>query len=231
MRKVGLLTGLAMVLVAAALPAKASQVFIGVGIDGGAIATVASGGGEASVSGAVIGPFLLDASGIGNPPLALPDLLDGNTIGVASSGSAHTLNVLVSETGVTALTGAQLLQSSFTQNLLTAGWTVLAQTFADNTDTVYGKQQLLNQVLFTSSDVTADLFKLALLGSGPFSLTEEWSIIAPTRGQTNNTTDILAATPIPGAVWLFGGGLALFGMIKRWTGRRRQGPISLLGAA
>lgn len=202
-------------LLAATALAKANTVEIGVSLNNGAIATVASGGGEAAVSGAVFGPFTLDASGFGNPPLSLPNLQDGNAIGVATSGSANTLQVFVTQTGVTALTGAQLLESSFTQNLLTAGWTVTATTFADNTNTAYGMQQMLNQVVFTASDITSDLTALAVLGGGPFSLTEEWSFSAPTSGQSNNTTDILAATPLPGAVWLFAGGLALFGFIRR----------------
>ena len=220
MRKLGLLLGLAMVLGASA--ASANTVEIGVSVNNGAIATVASGGGEAAVSGAVFGNFTLDASGFGNPPLALPNLQDGNAIGIATSGSANTLQVFVTQTGVTALTGAQLLESSFTQNLLTAGWTVTATTFADNTNTAYGMQQMLNQVVFTSSDITSDLFALAALGSGPFSLTEEWSFSAPVSGQSNNTTDILAATPLPPAMQMFLGGLLLFGGFL-WASKRRSG--------
>lgn len=219
MKRLGLLLGLALFASTAALPAMANTIEIGVSLNNGAIATVASGGGEAAVSGAVFGPFTLDASGFGNPPLALPNLQDGNAIGVSTSGSANTLQVFITQTGVTALTGAQLLESSFTQNLLTAGWTVTATTFADNTNTAYGMQQMLNQVVFTSSDITSDLFALAALGGGPFSLTEEWSFSAPTVGQSNNTTDILAATPLPGAVWLFAGGLFVFGAIRRFVGR------------
>jgi hypothetical protein len=222
MRKVGLLTALAMTLVAAALPAKANTVEIGASINNGAIATLASGGGQAAVAGAVLGPFLLDASGVGNPPLTTPDLFDGNTIGVSSAGSANTLQVFVTQTGVTngALTGTQELQSSFTQNLLTAGWTITATTFADNTNTAYGMQQLLNTTVFTSSDVTTDLFNTAILGSGLFSLTEEWSISAPSAGSTNNTTDI-TATPLPPTMQMFLGGLLMFGGFL-WIRNRKQ---------
>lgn len=40
----------------------------------------------------------------------------------------------------------------------------------------------------------------------------------------------IANTPLPGAVWLFGGGLALLGWLKTWA-RRQRGPVSLLDTA
>src|SRR5258708_2587834 len=194
MKKLGL--GLAMLLASTAL-SQANFIEIGVPLDGSAIATIASGGGNASASGALFGPFTIDATGTGSPPLTGLSLLDGNTISVASSGlPAIPLHVFVTETGQTSPLGLQLLESSFTQNLLTAGWTVLAQTFADSTNSANGTQQLLNSQLVTVSDQTAAQSNTANLGAGPFSLTEEWTITAPTAGQSNNTTDI-APTPSP----------------------------------
>ena len=39
------------------------------------------------------------------------------------------------------------------------------------------------------------------------------------------------ATPLPAALWLFGGGLAFLGLLKRLVARRQQGPVSMLGMA
>ena len=178
--------------------AKANFISIGVSLDGNAPTTVASGGGSASVSGSGIGSFLVSASGTGNPPLTGNDLFDSNTISVASAGSADVLHVFVSESGQTNPSGIVNLESSFTQNLLTAGWTVLSQTFADNTNTIYGMQQTMSSFTSTTSDVTSDQISSPNLGAGPYSFTAEFSITAPTAGQTNNTTDIVPG-PIVGA--------------------------------
>ena len=178
--------------------AKANFISIGVSLDGNAPTTVASGGGSASVSGSGIGSFLVSASGTGNPPLTGNDLFDSNTISVASAGSADVLHVFVSESGQTTPSGIVNLESSFTQNLLTAGWTVLSQTFADNTNTIYGMQQTMSSFTSTTSDVTSDQISSPNLGAGPYSFTAEFTITAPTAGQTNNTTDIVPG-PIVGA--------------------------------
>jgi hypothetical protein len=178
--------------------AKANFISIGASLDGGGITTLASGGGTASVSGAAVGSFEVSASGTGNPPLTGNSLFDSNTIDVASAGSGVDLHIFVSETGQTTPSGIVNLESSFTQNLLTAGWTVLSQTFADNTDAVYGKQQLMNSFTSTTSDVTSDQTSSPNLGAGFYSFTAEFTITAPTAGQTNNTTDIVPG-PIVGA--------------------------------
>lgn len=40
------------------------------------------------------------------------------------------------------------------------------------------------------------------------------------------------AVPLPAALWMFSGGLAVFGVLRRWTGRRKRHlPVSLLGYA
>ena len=184
------------------LPAAKAN-FISIGESLGAtppatINTIASGGGEASVSGAGVGVFTVSGSGTGNPPLTGNTLLDGNTIDVASAGSAEQLHIWISETGQTNPSGSVNLESSFTQNLLTAGWTVLSQTFADNTNTIYGMQQSMSSFTSTTSDVTSDQISSPNLGAGPYSFTAEFTITAPTAGQTNNTTDIVPG-PIVGA--------------------------------
>jgi hypothetical protein len=204
-------------LLALAYPAAAATIDLGVG-PGGSVVTLASGGGTASVSGAMSGNFTIDLSGTGNPPLTDPVLLDGNTIDVKNLGTGPgTVDIWVSSTGNTQPLGSQDLLSSFTQNLLTAGWSVTADTYADNTNATFGTQQLLSTTTFTTSDAPdVHLVALAMLGTGPYSLSEEWLITAPGAGETNNTTDIaMSAVPLPAAVWLFGSVLGLGAMTLR----------------
>lgn len=214
MKRLGLLICAA--LLGYVLPAAAAQIELGVG-DPGTVTTVASGGGTASVSGAAANGFDINISGTGAPILTLPDLLDGNTIdAVLAGGGASSVNVWVTSTGNTVPLGLQSILSSFTQNQLTSGWSVTAFTYADNTNAAFGTQQLLASTLFTSSDPPDVLIAaLADLGAGPYSLTERFLISANGPGDTNNTTD-MSATPLPGAVWMFAGGLALLGFARKW---------------
>lgn len=198
------------VLLGLAFPAAAATIELGVG-GPGTVTTVASGGGTASVSGASANGFDINISGTGVPILSGADLLNGNTIdAILAGGAASAVNVWVTSIGNLIPTGLQSLLSSFTQNELTAGWTVQAFTYADNGNTAYGTQQLLADTLFSSSD-PPDVLQTATadLGAGPYSLTERWLITAPGAGDTNNTTDI-SVTPIPGAIGLMASGFAFF---------------------
>ena len=80
MKRVGL--GLALLLASTAL-SQANFIEIGVALSSGPISTVASGQGTASVSGAVLGPFTINASGTDSPPLTGVPLL-GGTIAVSA---------------------------------------------------------------------------------------------------------------------------------------------------
>jgi hypothetical protein len=227
MKKLFLLS--AAVLLGLALPATAAQIELGDGA-AGFVSVLASGGGGAAVSGASANGFDLTLSGSGSPVLSLPDILDGNTIdAILTGGGPSSVNVWATSTGNMSPTGLQSLLSSFTQNDLTTGWTVTANTYADNTDAAFGTQQLLATTLFTTSDPPdVTMIAAALLGAGPYSVTEEWIISANGPGDTNNSTDIGLATPLPAAVWMFGSVLGLAGMVLRR--RKQHGGVSVLAA-
>jgi hypothetical protein len=216
-----LLSTTALLCMTAASPA--ANIDLGVG-DPGSVATIASGGGTASVSGSTFNQFIINLSGTGSPPLSGGVLLDGNTIDVKDTGAGPgSISVWVSSTDNNSPLGLQSLESSFTQNLLTAGWSVTAYTYADNTNTAFGTQQLLSTTTFSTSDPPdVDLLGTANLGIGPFSLSEQWLISAPGTGETNNTTDI---TSVPGPI--LGAGLpglfaACCGMLGLNLRRKRR---------
>lgn len=209
--------------------ASASEVLVGEGA-AGSVVTLASGGGSAAVSGASVGNFNITLSGASAPILSLPDILNGNTIdAVLAGGGPQSVTIWVSSTGNTGPLGTQDLLSSFTQNDLTAGWTVTALTYADNTDTAYGTQQLLATTVFNSSDPPdVSVITTAMLGAGTYSVTDQWIISASGAGDTNNTTDItVATTPLPAAAWMFAGGLGILGFMGR---RKRRSTASTFTA-
>lgn len=220
MKRLGLLLGLALF---ASTAATAAEIELGAG-DPGSVTTLATGGGSAAVSGAMVNGFDITLSGSGVPVLTPPDLLNGNTIDAILAGSAaSSVNVWVTSTGNLTPLGTQSLLSSFTQNLLAAGWTVTATTYADNTNAAFGTQQTLASTVFTTSDPPDVLItNTAALGAGPYSITERWFIQAPSAGSTNNTTDITSVVPLPPAMQMFLGGLLLFGGFL-WASKKRSG--------
>ena len=218
MKRVGL--GLALLLASTAL-SQANFIEIGVALSSGPISTVASGQDTASVSGAVLGPFTINASGTDSPPLTGVPLLGGTIAVSAASGAFSTpLDVFVTETGISPLGLPPVFESSFTQNLLTAGWLVVGTFFRDNTNAAYGMQQRLSTAAFVASNQTSVHFDDANLGAGLFSLTQEWFITAPTAGQTNNSTDIAAVVPGPIVGAGLPGLLSMLGGLWWWWCRR-----------
>ncbi len=200
--------------VAAAPQAHAVLVSIGLqesGVNGGAITTETTGAGNASISGVSYGTFTLNnVSGTGAPFLVSPDF-DTNSLNAVAS-SAGTLNVFITESGITSPVGGTQLLSSFTENSITSGWTVTESTWLDNANGTFTKVTALGNgtfsVIGTNQVVTA-----ASLGSD-YSITVEYSIVSNGAGSDNSTVDI-QNVPEPMSVGLLGLGLLGLGLLRR----------------
>jgi len=182
--------------------------------EGGGISTVASGTTTASFSGS-FGTFsLVNVSGTGTFSLNLPDF-GSSTFQV--SGSGGTLDVWISDQGITSPTGLTAFLSAFTANLLPIGWTVTEYTYVDNTNAQYGTATLLNSSPTFTTTGSATGTNSAITSS-LYSVTERFVITAnATPGTTNDTINLTAtAVPEPGSLVLFGSGLmSLAGLMRR----------------
>lgn len=187
------------------------EICISVGTTGNVVAASTTGSAYAVGSSGVFN-FSVNASGLGF--VVAPDILDSNTIDTTSA-AAGSLQVYVTETGVTGPLGGQLL-SSLTSNVLPTGWTVTGQTFFDASNSAFGQATPLSSLSLSALGTTQGLASIS--ATGAYSLTELYTISASSSGNTNDTLDI-AAAPEPGTLALFGAGLlgcALF------VGRRRR---------
>jgi hypothetical protein len=165
------------------------------------INTVATGFGGASISNLHDLSMNISVSATGAPFLPTGDVLFGNTIDVQSNSVGVNANIWITSLDNSG-PGIQPFESSFTQNLLAAGWSVQAFTYLDNTDAPYGVQQLLSMTTFTVSDAP-DVIVLSQgdAGAGLYSVTERWLISTTGVGGTNNTTDIaIAPASVPGPI-------------------------------
>jgi hypothetical protein len=175
------------------------EICLAVGTTGNVVA--ASNTGIATMSG-TYGAFNYSITGTGYGFIFPPQILDSQTIDAEASG-AGSLTVYVTATGLTSPMTAGLL-SALTSNLLTPGWTVSGQTYFDQSDVAFG----MGTELFsgTLSGLGTDTGVTPIAATGPYSLTEIYTITANTGGNTNDTLDI-STVPEPGTLALFGAGL------------------------
>jgi len=184
--------------------ANAATISIGLqqaGVNGGAITLEAVGAGSASINSIPYGTFTANnVDGTGRPTLALPDILDSNSLNV-SSATAGTLRVYVTSQNNTDVSNVWL--SAFTSNRLPTGWTVTEQTFLDPANGLFTTAIALGTAVFSAIGSSA---AAAIAASGSnYSVTHLYTIVATGLGNANSTINL--STPIPGALPLFATGL------------------------
>jgi hypothetical protein len=190
------------------------------GVNGGAITTETTGTGAASITGVTYGTFTLN--NVTALTLPAPGVLNSTQANVAS-GTAGTINVFVTLTGLTSPLGAANWTSSLTANALPAGWTVTESTFGSTSNTLYGTGFTLASNTFNAIGTLPPVTTTWPTGAGPYSVTEEYTITANTTpGATNNTIDLSGVAPAPGPVAGAGLPFLALGFGALWFGRRRK---------
>ena len=150
-----------------------------------------------------------------------------------SSTTGGTLDVFVTFSGITAPLGSALgFLSTFTLNSVSGGASVTESTYLDSGNSSLPSSAasvpgvLLNSA--TLSTLTTDsLSATGNTGIGPYSITEEYAITAAGASTTNATIDV-TATPLPGALSLFGGGLGVLGLLARRKKRKGVTAVSAI---
>ena len=193
---------------------------IGTALNGGAITLQASGAapGPVAWSGAV-GAYDINTVDAVN---LTTSSINSNAQNATSTGTSDVLDVYVSVSDITGLTGIETGLSGLTVNFLTPGWTVTESTYEDNSNTVFGTMNLLSTHTFTSGPAALALFAIVNITS-PFSVTELYQISSSgLSGAANDTIDLSAATVPEPATWaMLGIGFAMLGMVGM-TRRRKD---------
>jgi hypothetical protein len=191
---------------------------------GGTVTSVASGTASGSQSGTQTN---ITGWSWGATGSFLPGTEDSNSINTSSSVPASsTLYVFVTFSGLTGPLGAAIpFLSSFTLNSVTGTASVTETTYIDSGDSTLptSTAAIPGTLLDTSGALTTiGTMQATANGNtgtpGPYSITEEFKIIATGSTLTNATID-LTATPLPAALPLFAGGLGLMGL---FAGRRKR---------
>jgi len=142
-------------------------------------------------------------------------VLDSNTLDVFAS-AAGVLDVWVTSLNNSAPTGPQGLLSSFTSNLLPAGWSVTESIYLTNT--LWGTTTTLGKVTLTS-DTTMEALSSQTL-TAPYAITELYAITATGAGVSNLTIDV-SAVPGPTVGAGLPGLILAGGFLFAWRQNRR----------
>jgi hypothetical protein len=193
----GVSLALAALVLAAAVPANATEM-IEVGFSsGGAITTEAtSTTGDIAVTKS-FSPFTVNI--VTGLAVSAEDLLNSTSQDKVAASSAGTIDVYVTETGLTSPLNTDFI-SSFTTNALPSNLKVTEYTYLDPTNAAYGKVIPLGEAMLKSKETTTQQ-SYASTGSGPYSITEEY-VVTATSGSVHaaNSTIDISAVPEP-AVW------------------------------
>jgi hypothetical protein len=190
-------------------------------VNGGMLTQVASdsGSGQLGYTG-TYGDFINNISVQGFPVLDQPQLQTGAINSQKAAGVASTLTIYVTQTGLSAISGA--LTSSFTANLFQdAAKSVTLSTLIDPTNGIFSGNLLASQTFTT---LGSKAYATAVSGlTGPFSETTKYEItFGAGKASVNDTINISAgAVPEPASWALMLAGFGFMGYALRQ--RRRPG--------
>ena len=192
------------------------------GINSGGVFTEGTGVTSASVIGLSYGVYNINSI-IGQMGVS-PDLINSTALDAISSTTAGTLHVFVTEQGLTNPISTKDFISSFTSNVLPAGWTATEATFLDSADGLYTTVTPLASDVFSTIGSAVQSIAAAT-GAGPYSLTEEYTLVAGGRGSSSNTIDISASAVPEPATWA--GMLIGFGGLGAAIRSKRRKPATV----
>lgn len=210
-------------------PARADLISIGLQearVNGGHITTIGSGSRTSGGLALTYGSFAIDAAlaqdtlGAGG----LPELLYSASLN-ASAHSAGTLNVWITAQGLTGPAGFALVKSAFSASPLIGDVaSVTERTFYDAADGRYAITTPLASEKFVAAGSRQNSTGLNLTG-GPFSITEEYTIVMQGAGLAYDTINTsyasvasVTSVPEPTSLALLVTGVGGLGWIRR---RRR----------
>lgn len=187
------IAAVALIVAMLALPSRASAdtVTISLQENGGTITQVASGSGGAVFAGD-FGDYILNAvSGVGSPTLVAPGL-QSSTLDISGFGSSSdTLNIFVTEKGLTSPTGLISLQSTFDSSIFTGSILSLTeQTFIGDP----GSGTLVDAASFTGIGASSLVNNANL--SGTYDETLEYTIKTDGLGAVAGSIAIAQAGPV-----------------------------------
>jgi hypothetical protein len=183
-----------------------------------------------TATNAAFGNFnIVNITGSTTPTTSAPILLTSNTLDVQTTTTTpHILQVWISANDLTSPIALVDFFSGLTNVALSDGWAVTLETLVSTTNQMFTGTQLATDTFFGGPLPTvfasnfSDFFDV---GAGPYSLTAHYTIFTDGLGQANSGITIAGTeTPLPAAVWMFGGGLGLLAMIGR---RRKKTPRSI----
>jgi hypothetical protein len=158
----------------------------------------------------------ISVSGTGNPPLSLPNILDTTNIDAVGSGLGGTLQIWITEIGLTSPTGTVTFVSGFNLNSdSSAGISVTEQTFYSAANMAFGTTTPLGSAVLGPNGTTS-VGDTVTGVTGPYSVTAEYTLNL-TAGQSADGTIDISTTPIPGTLPLFASG-----MVGLWAWSRKR---------